>query len=81
VPNSELGTPKGSDTNKLFPSGAPVKVLVQEVTDNGKKIRLSIKAAVEADERADFEGFIENKNTAAHGFGTLGDLLKGRNKT
>ncbi len=81
VPNGELGTPKGSDTNKLFPSGAPVKVLVQEVTDNGKKIRLSIKAALEAEERADFEGFTEDKNTAAHGFGTLGDLLKGRNKT
>jgi small subunit ribosomal protein S1 len=76
VPNSELGTPKGSDTNKLFPPGAPVRTLVQEVTDNGKKIRLSIKAAVDAEERADFEGFIENKDSAGSGFGTLGDLLR-----
>jgi small subunit ribosomal protein S1 len=80
VPNGELGTPKGSDTNKLFPPGAPVKALVQEVTENGKKIRLSIKAALAAEERADFEGFIE-KEESAQGFGTLGDLLRKKNQS
>ena len=62
---------------KQFPPGTPMKVEVLEVTDNGRKIRLSRKAAQEAQERAEFEGYVQqDAKDSSSGFGTLGDVLK-----
>jgi small subunit ribosomal protein S1 len=77
VPNIEMGTSKGADHRKQFPPGTPMKVKVLEVTDNGRKIRLSLKAAREAQERAEFEGYVQqDAKDSSGGFGTLGDILK-----
>ena len=77
VPNIEMGTSKGADHRKQFPSGTPMKVKVLEVTDNGRKIRLSRKAAREAQERAEFEDYVQqDAKDSSSGFGTLGDVLK-----
>ncbi len=54
-----------------------MKVKVLEVGDNGKKIRLSRQAALDAEERAEFEGYVqEDGEDTSSGFGTFGDLLK-----
>ena len=77
VPNVEMGTSKGADHRKQFPPGTPMKVKVLEVTENGRKIRLSRKAAQEAQERAEFEDYVQQDGKeTSKGFGTFGDLLK-----
>ena len=77
VPNIEMGTSKGADHRKQFPPGTPMRVKVLEVTDNGRKIRLSRKAAREAQERAEFEDYVQqDAKDSSSGFGTLGDVLK-----
>jgi ribosomal protein S1 len=72
-----MGTSKGADHRKQFPPGTPMKVRVLEVTDNGRKIRLSRKEAQAAQERAEFEDYVQqDTKDSSKGFGTLGDLLK-----
>jgi len=72
IPNAELGTPRGADTRKLFPAGAPVTAKVLET--GAGKLRLSIKAVAEDQERADFDGYRASVSQAK--LGTLGDLLR-----
>jgi small subunit ribosomal protein S1 len=79
IPNSEMGTTKGADHKKQFAQGDKIKVLVLEVTEGGKRIRLSRKAALDAEERADFAGYVDDGQVERKSFGTFGDLL--RNKT
>jgi small subunit ribosomal protein S1 len=76
VPSAETGTQRGVDLKKEFQPGQTVKVTVLEVDNNNGKIRLSIKAAAEAEERAEFSSFI-GANKQVGGFGTLADKLKG----
>jgi len=73
IPNAELGTPRGSDTRKLFPVGSKLTAKVLETGDG--KLRLSVRAVKDDEERADFDGFRANSAVSAR-FGTFGDLLK-----
>jgi small subunit ribosomal protein S1 len=72
VPNVELGTPRGADTRKLFPLGTKLTAKVLETGDG--KLRLSLRAVKDDEERADFDGF--RAQTNQKGLGTLGDLLR-----
>jgi small subunit ribosomal protein S1 len=74
IPNQELGTPRGADTRKLFPPGTRLTAKVLE-TGVGK-LRLSIRALKDDQERADFEDYRASSGAAK--LGTLGDLLKKR---
>ncbi|MBN2497811.1 MAG: S1 RNA-binding domain-containing protein [Deltaproteobacteria bacterium] len=76
VPNAELGIARGADARKEFPAGSPIKVEVIEVTEGGRRIRLSRKSVLDAEERQDFESYLGDDGKAQAGFGTLGDLLK-----
>jgi small subunit ribosomal protein S1 len=77
IPNAELGTQRGADTRKLFPAGMKLTVKVLETGDG--KLRMSIKAVRQDEERAEFDGY---RATAAHEkLGTLGDLLKNAGQT
>ncbi len=78
VPARETGTGQGSDLKKVFNSGEQVKVLVQDVDRKSGRIRMSIRAAREAEERAEYAGFINKDPSDGKGLGTLGDLLKGK---
>jgi small subunit ribosomal protein S1 len=73
IPNAELGTPRGADTRKLFPVGAPLSAKVLETGDG--KLRLSVRAIKDDEERADFEGY-RAQASASGKLGTLADLLK-----
>ena len=77
VPSAELGVARGTDLRKAFPEGTPVVVKVLETGD--RKLRLSIKAAKDAEERAQFEES-RSKASAPKTLGTLGDLLKKRGR-
>lgn len=71
IPNAELGVAHGVDVRKAFPEGTAVRVKVLEA---GDRMRLSIKAAIADEERADFDSFRAGQK-ASSGMGTLGDLL------
>jgi small subunit ribosomal protein S1 len=78
VPARETGTGQGTDLKKAFNVGDVARVMVQDVDKKTGRIRMSIRAAREADERAEFAGFINKDPTEGKGLGTLGDLLQGK---
>ncbi|HEY6880127.1 MAG TPA: S1 RNA-binding domain-containing protein [Polyangiales bacterium] len=71
IPNAELGTARGADLRKLFPLGTKLTAKVLETGDN--RLKLSLKAVKEDEERADFDGF--RASAQATKLGTLGDKL------
>ena len=73
VPNAELGVPRGTDVRKTFPEGTRVTAKVLETGDG--RLRLSIKGAKDAEERADFEA-VRGKSQSPSSLGTFADLLK-----
>jgi small subunit ribosomal protein S1 len=79
IPASETGTERGTDLRRQYTLGQELKVAIVEVDGTGK-VRLSIPAAQRMEERAEMEAWKRKQPAAAggKGFGTLGDLLKGR---
>jgi len=79
IPASETGTERGTDLRRHYSLGQELKVALLEV-DAAGKIRLSIPAAQRVEERAEMEAWKRKQPAGAggKGFGTLGDLLKGR---
>jgi small subunit ribosomal protein S1 len=80
VPASETGTERGTDLKRHFQLGQALKAQILEVDGTGK-IRLSLTAAERAAERAEMEAWQRTQRPSGSGnkgFGTLGDLLKGR---
>ncbi len=73
VPVSELNVPQGTDLRKRFPEGTELTAKVLETGDG--RLKLSVRGALDAAERADFEAHKGSAQKAA-GFGTFGDLLK-----
>jgi len=73
IPNVELGTPRGADTKKLFPLGTKLAAKVLETGEG--KLKLSVRAIKDDEERADFDGY-RAQSAATGGLGTLADLLK-----
>jgi small subunit ribosomal protein S1 len=73
IPNAELGTPRGSDTRKLFPLGTKLSAKVLETGEG--KLKLSLRAIKDDEERADFDGYRAQAASAGK-LGTLADLLK-----
>jgi small subunit ribosomal protein S1 len=72
VPNVELGTARGADTRKLFPLGTKLTAKVLETGDG--KLKLSLRAVKDDEERADFDGY--RAQVSQYGLGTLADLLR-----
>jgi small subunit ribosomal protein S1 len=77
IPAAELGVPRGADLRKAFPEGTAVVAKVLETGE--RKLRLSITAAKDAEERAQFEE-ARDKASAPKTLGTFGDLLKKRGR-
>ena len=75
VPQAELGVPRGTDLRKSFPEGTKVTCKVLETGEG--RLRLSVKGAKDAEERADFEA-ARGKAQVPASLGTFADLLKGR---
>jgi small subunit ribosomal protein S1 len=72
IPLEEIGPSKG-DLRHEFPPGAEVPVVIVEPDAQGR-MRLSRRAALDAQERGLAAGYLQEQPTQA-GFGTLGDLL------
>jgi small subunit ribosomal protein S1 len=78
IPMSETGVPREADVVKALPVGADIEVVVVEVDETGRRIRLSVKAIAEAHEAAEVREYSERESAApAEGFGSLADKLRG----
>ena len=77
MPMSETGIEKDADVTRAFPVGADVEIIVQEVDPEGRRIRVSRKAIIDAQEAAELRDYTERPGTAPEGFGSLADKLKG----
>ena len=78
IPLSETGVARESDVAKAFPIGADLEVAVLEVDPAGRRIRLSVKAILDAKEKDEMREYAERQDAApAEGFGSLADKLRG----
>jgi small subunit ribosomal protein S1 len=77
IPLGETGVAKEADVVRAFPIGADVEVIVLEVDPSGRRIRLSAKAVVDAQEAAEVREYAERGDAApAEGLGSLADKLR-----
>jgi predicted RNA-binding protein with RPS1 domain len=79
IPMSETGVAKEADVTRAFPVGADVEVVVLDVDDPpGRRIRLSVKAVLDAHEAEEVREYADRENAAPpEGFGSLADKLRG----
>jgi small subunit ribosomal protein S1 len=78
IPMSETGVPREGDVGKAFPVGSDVEVIVLEIDETGRRIRLSVKAIGDAQEAAEVREYAQREDTAPGGrFGSLADKLRG----
>ena len=77
IPLGETGVAKEADIARAFPIGGNVEVVVLEVDPSGSRIRLSARAALDAQEAAEVREYGERGDAApAEGFGSLADKLR-----
>jgi small subunit ribosomal protein S1 len=72
VPMADLGVPRGADLRKHFSEGTVVTAKVLETGDG--RLRLSLRAVKEDEERANYEGYQRGARTSQK-LGTFADLL------
>lgn len=81
IPNAEMGTAVGTDHKKLFPSGTELSAIVIEVDKSSNKVRLSRKAVLDKEARAEYEEYrneVRKTEELSGGFGSLGEILKAK---
>lgn len=79
VPNSEMGTPRGTNHSKMFPIGAPLQVMVIEVNQDRGRITLSksgVEEKLEKDELATYMKKTQQDDREGGSLGSFGELLK-----
>ncbi|HEX5043582.1 MAG TPA: S1 RNA-binding domain-containing protein, partial [Candidatus Polarisedimenticolaceae bacterium] len=78
IPMAETGLSREADLAKTFPLGADVEVEVLEVEPDGRRMRLSRKAVLEAGEREDLREYTQRSEPKQEGagFGSLADKLR-----
>jgi small subunit ribosomal protein S1 len=74
IPNAELGVPRGADLRKLFPVGTKLTVKVLETGEG--KLRMSVRAVKDDEERAEFDGYRATVDNTK--LGTFADLFNKR---
>jgi small subunit ribosomal protein S1 len=72
IPAQELGVPRGVDLQKAFPLGTKLSAAVLETGDG--KLKLSLKGAKDAEERAEYTAHKTKVNAPAT-MGTFADLF------
>ena len=81
IPNTEMGTPAGTDHKHMFPSGTEMQVVVVEVDAASNKVRLSRKAVMEKAAKEEYDQYRTSVTQAegqSAGLGILGDILKAK---
>jgi small subunit ribosomal protein S1 len=79
IPNSEMGTPRGTNHNRMFPAGTAMQAIVTEVDRKRKKVTLSrnkVDEKIEEDTYNSYRDSVKKEEQATGGLGSLGDLLR-----
>ncbi len=81
IPNSEMGTPKGTNHSRMFPMGMKMQVIVIGVDKQSRKISLSRNAVSEKVEQDEFKQYrTQQRGDDDHGsssqLGSFGELLQ-----
>ena len=77
VPMAETGVERGSDLQKTFPVGSDLDVVVLEVDPSSRRIRLSVKAIAEGEQKREAEAYAKSQESEnSSGFGTMADKLR-----
>ena len=79
IPMSETGLEKEADVVKTFPVGSDIEIEVLEVDPDGRRIRLSRKAVLDAQGRDELRDYAARTDAAASQVfgGSLADKLRG----
>ena len=78
IPLAETGVPREGDVAKAFPVGSAVDVVVLDIDETRRRIRLSVKAIADAQEAAEVREYNERGGKgSAESFGSLADKLRG----
>jgi small subunit ribosomal protein S1 len=78
IPSSETGLARDADIKRAFPVGADADVVILEVDAPGRRLRLSIKAVLQAKEAEEVREYSERgDNAPPEGFGSLAAKLRG----
>jgi predicted RNA-binding protein with RPS1 domain len=65
------------DLRKQFPVGSAIEVMVLEVDEAGRRIRLSRSAVVDAEQRNEARDYAKRQDEGrSEGFGSLADKLR-----
>jgi small subunit ribosomal protein S1 len=79
MPLAETGVAKEADVAKAFPIGSDVEVVVLEVDPSGRRIRVSRKAVIDAQEADELREYHERERAESApdaGFGSMADKLR-----
>ena len=79
IPNSEMGTPRGSNHSKMFPVGTAMQVIVKEVDSARNRVTLSrsgVAEKLEQEELNQYRDTVVKDEKAGSSLGSLGELIK-----
>jgi small subunit ribosomal protein S1 len=79
IPNSEMGTPRGSNHTKMFPAGTGMQVIVKEVDPSRNRITLSrsgVAEKLEQEELSQYRDAVVKDEKTGSSLGSLGELIK-----
>ncbi|MCX5803908.1 MAG: S1 RNA-binding domain-containing protein, partial [Proteobacteria bacterium] len=79
IPNSEMGTPRGTNHNRMFPVGTGMQVIVKEVDVIRNRMILSrsgVAEKLEQEELNQYRGEVMKDESTGSGLGNLGELLR-----
>jgi small subunit ribosomal protein S1 len=77
MPNSESGVAKEGDVARTFQIGADVDVVVLEVDPEARRIRVSRKAILDAQESEEIRDYTARSAAPVEGFSPLAEKLRG----
>jgi small subunit ribosomal protein S1 len=78
IPNSEMGTPRGTNHSRMFPEGTSMEVVVTAIDQTRGKVTFSrsgVEEKVAQDEYNQYKDKVKKQETAIGGLGSLGELL------
>ncbi len=81
IPNSEMGTLRGTNHSRMFPIGTPMQAVVIEIDRSRNRISLSRSRVDEKMEKDTYEQYRDKtyeEEKSVGGLGNLGELLKAK---
>ena len=78
IPNSEMGTPKGTNHSRMFPEGTPMEVVVTAIDEARGKVTFSrsgVEEKVAQDEYTQYKDKVKKQEQSSGGLGSLGELI------